>query len=70
MDTAEKIYKQVKGLPDPCQREVLDFVEYLSLKLRREDLQWQRLSLQGALRGLEGEEWPNYETKDIQEMWS
>ncbi len=33
MNTAELIYEQVKALPEPLAREVLDFVGYLRAKL-------------------------------------
>ncbi len=32
MSTAEKIYHEVKRLPEPLAREVLDFIEYIELK--------------------------------------
>ncbi len=33
MSTAERIYEQVKDLPEPLVREALDFVGYLRAKL-------------------------------------
>jgi hypothetical protein len=35
MNTAEKIYKTVQGLPEPMLHEVLDFAEFLQKKNRR-----------------------------------
>ncbi len=35
MNTAEKIYQTVKGLPEPMLHEVLDFAEFLQKKNRR-----------------------------------
>jgi len=35
MSTAEKIYEQVKGLPQPVIKEILDFVEFVSRKADR-----------------------------------
>jgi hypothetical protein len=32
MNTAEKIYKTVQGLPEPMLHEVLDFAEFLKQK--------------------------------------
>ena len=32
VSTAEKIYHEVKRLPEPLAREVLDFIEYIELK--------------------------------------
>jgi len=36
MNTAELIYQNVKTLPEPEAREVLDFVEFIQLKRSRE----------------------------------
>jgi hypothetical protein len=35
MTLAETIYEQVKGLPEPLAREVLDFVEFLGERTAR-----------------------------------
>jgi hypothetical protein len=35
MNTAEKIYQTVQGLPEPMLHEVLDFAEFLQKKNRR-----------------------------------
>ncbi len=48
MNTAEKIYKQVKALPEPAAREILDFVEFIGMKQNRSgmaalDLKTERL---------------------------
>ncbi len=45
MKTAEVIYQKVKALPEASQGEVLDFVDYLTQKLRREDATWSEMSL-------------------------
>ena len=37
MNTAELIYQEAKSLPEAQAREVLDFVEFLKIKLRREE---------------------------------
>ncbi|MEX0802320.1 MAG: hypothetical protein WD688_03220 [Candidatus Binatia bacterium] len=50
METAERIYEKIKALPEPMRREVLEFVEHLALKLRKEDADWSALSLREALR--------------------
>jgi hypothetical protein len=47
----------------------LDFVEYLSRKLRLEDADWSNLSLRAALRGLENEAGPEYREDDLKEKW-
>jgi hypothetical protein len=41
MTIAELVYEQVKALPEPLAREVLDFVEFLHE--RRDRKQWRDL---------------------------
>jgi hypothetical protein len=48
MNTAEKIYEQVKALPEPAAQEILDFVEFIGMKQNRSgtaalDLKAERL---------------------------
>ena len=69
MNTVERIQEQVQSLPEPVQQEVLDFVEYLAHKLRREDTRWSEFSLKTALHGLEDETWPEYTKNDFKEQW-
>ena len=70
MTIAELIRKKVKLLPEPTQQEVLDFVDYLLQKSRQEDELWSKLSLRWALRGLEDEEWSEYDAQDLKEKWA
>ena len=42
MTLAEMVYEQVKTLPDPLAREVLDFVGFLSERTERE--RWRDLA--------------------------
>lgn len=44
MTISERIQEKLRGLPEPPQREVLDFVEYLAHKRRKEDDEWSRPS--------------------------
>jgi hypothetical protein len=67
MKTAEVIYQKVKTLPEASQSEVLDFVEYLTQKLRREDAAWSEMSLANALRGMESDVWPDYDEEALKE---
>jgi hypothetical protein len=69
MKTAEVIYQKVKALPEASQGEVLDFVDYLTQKLRREDATWSEMSLSNALRGMENDVWPDYDEKELKEHW-
>ena len=59
----------MKTLPEEAQREVLDFVAFLKQKLRKEDGRWTELSLAAALRGMEGDVWPEYAEQDFKERW-
>ncbi len=70
MAIADLIQDKVNWLSEPTQLEVLDFVDYLLYKSRQEDVLWSKLSLTSALRGLEDEEWPDYDTQDLKERWS
>lgn len=69
MTISERIHEKLRGLPEPMQREVLDFVEYLTQKLRKEDEEWSQLSIAAALRGVEEETWPQYKEGDLKEKW-
>ena len=69
MQLAEIVYKKVQSLPEPAQQEVLDYVEYLELKSRKDDSEWAQNSLRVALRGLEGDDWPEYGPDDMKECW-
>lgn len=52
MNTAELIYEQVKALPEPLAREVLDFVGYLRAKLEQGEIRDLMLAQQQSLAGL------------------
>ncbi len=72
---AERIHQHVQKLPVPFQAEVLDFVEYLLLKIERGDtyrdtLTWSDLSLSLAMRGMEDEDTPDYSTADLKQVFS
>jgi len=70
MAIAELVQEKVKLLPEPTQREVLDFVDYLLQRSRQEDVLWSKLSLRWALRGLEDEDWPEYDAQELKEKWA
>ena len=69
MAVANLIQEKVKFLPEPMQQEVLDFVDYLLQRSKQEDVLWSKLSLRWALRGLEDEQWPEYDVQDLKETW-
>lgn len=73
MTTVERIAKHLQSMPEPEQKEVLDFVEFLQLrratfKDREEDALWTDLSLTSAMRGMEDEDSP-YTLADIKESF-
>jgi hypothetical protein len=59
MSTAEMIFEQVKSLPEPLAREVLDFVGYLRERQERAD--WR--DLMNAQAGSLAPVWDNTEDK-------
>jgi hypothetical protein len=69
MTVVDEIRDRMTFLPEPRQREVLDFVDYLLHRSREEDVSWSELSVASALRGLEDEEWPDYDEADFTERW-
>ncbi len=75
MRVSEKIYEEVRKLPEPLQAEVLDFIQYLASKVNREVPQTDELSCAGlslalAMRGMEDEDSPAYSTGDLRETFS
>ena len=71
MTAAERIQEQVQKLPEPLQAEILDFIEFLMQhqSMRKEDLDWSRLSLAAAMRDIEDEDLPTYDESDLKERW-
>jgi hypothetical protein len=74
MRVSDKIYQEVKKLPEPLQAEVLDFVQYLAAKAKREfspddDLSHTDLSLSLAMRCMEDEDAPKYSMEDLREVF-
>lgn len=69
MSVAEKIVEHVKVLPESVQTQVLEFVEFLEVKNLKDNADWSRLSLDSAMRGIEGESSP-YSEADLKEVFS
>jgi len=75
MVLTDKIQEGVQQLPIVLQAEVLDFVEYLLAKARRESAEheesfWSHLSLTSAMRGMEDEDSPQYTKADLKVIFS
>lgn len=74
MSVSERIFKEVRRLPEPLQVEVLDFVQYLALRVKREfaaenELSWTSFSLSLAMKGMEDEDSPAYSVDDLREAF-
>ncbi len=69
MTTVEQLIEKARALPPPLQIEALHYVDYLTGKQRDADIEWSRFSLEMALRGMENEVWPEYQTGDYSEKW-
>lgn len=69
MIVTEQINGKLKTLPAPLQKEVLDFVEFLIHKNKDGDDEWNRFSLNQAMRGLEHDDMPEYTDADLKEKW-
>ena len=75
MATAEKIAEYVRLLPERLQAEVLDFVSFLLSKGEQnapdsDRSEWNRLSLDSAMRGMEADDEPEYSEGDLKETFS
>lgn len=74
MAVSDRIHEEVKKLPELLQTEVLDFVQYLALKMQRESASEDEfaatgLSLSLAMRGMDDEDTPSYSTQDLREAF-
>jgi hypothetical protein len=70
MALSDRIQEHVQRLPPSLQAEVLDFVEYLTIKAEKEALErerrdWSSLSLSSAMRGMEDEDASVYTPSDL-----
>jgi hypothetical protein len=74
MSAKEQITDRLQKLPQPLQREVLDFIDFLAQRVvQREDASeeadWTKFSLAQAMNGLENEDSPEYSEVDLKERW-
>ena len=69
MNLSERILTTVASLPESKQVEVLDFVEYLKLKIEKEESDnWDGFSIASAMKGMENED-SNYAVSDLKETY-
>ena len=74
MRVSDRIFEELKKLPEPLQAEVLDFVQNLALEMERKgtlknEYTSTSLSLSLAMRGMEDEETPSYSASDLRETF-
>jgi hypothetical protein len=74
MSAKEQITDRLQKLPQPLQREVLDFIDFLAQRVAQcedsgEESDWKKFSLTQAMSGLENEDSPEYSEADLQEKW-
>ncbi len=70
MSLADKIIENVKSLPESKQVEILDFTEYLRMKIEKEERkEWSDFSLASAMKEIEDEE-SIYSLNDLKETYS
>ena len=71
MTLTEEIIHHIQTLPDSLKVEVLDYVEFLELKNKKnkEEIDWSALSLSSAMRGMEKETTP-YTINDLKERFA
>ena len=74
MIVSEKITKRIASLPVSVQTEILDYVEFVARKSKIREVQsenssWSEFSLNQAMKGLENEDFPEYNEADLKEVW-
>jgi hypothetical protein len=74
MTAMEQITDRLKLLPQPLQRVVLDFIDFLAQRVAQregasDDVEWPKFSLAQAMNGLENEDLPEYSEADLKEKW-
>ena len=75
MAVAQQIQETVQQLPMALQVEVLDFVEYLSAKVKRaafrqEEREWSNFSLAAAMCDVEGDDDAEYTLSNLKVMFA
>lgn len=69
MTIAEQLLNSIQDLPEELQKQVLDYSEYLKTRtIQEERIAWSNLSLESAVRGMEGED-SDYSMADIREAF-
>ncbi|MHB1354377.1 MAG: DUF2281 domain-containing protein [Anaerolineae bacterium] len=70
MTLNEKILRYTQKLPPSFQEELLDYLQYLTMKAEQQEKQeWSLMSLTSAMRGINEEE-PAYGVADIKVVFA
>jgi Protein of unknown function (DUF2281) len=70
MSVKKLISQKIDNLSENKQIEVLDFIDFLLKKnLDEENEQWNKFSLEQAMKGLENDEFLEYTEADLIEKW-
>ena len=70
MKLDDVIHEKVQRLPEPVQREVLSFVEFVAQRDVADDRSWSEMSVSGAHRQAEPDAWPEYSDGDLKDNWA
>lgn len=68
----EQIAHKLQKLPPRLQRQVLDFIDFLSQRVedpQADETSWTKFSISQAMRGLENDSSPEYSETDLKEIW-
>ena len=73
MTMAERVFQEIRNLPEAKQAQVLDFAKGLQDKAPRDEdplerSEWATFALVQAMRGMEDEDWP-YSLSDLKEVF-
>lgn len=68
----DQIADKLQKLPPHLQRQVLDFIDFLSQSVEEpqaDETSWTKFSISQAMRGLENDGSPEYAESDLKEIW-
>ena len=69
MNTAEKVYQDVKAFPEPLAQEVLQFVEFLKFKHHNSEKTPNETTIK-AMQAAERGEYEAVSLDDLKKQWS
>lgn len=69
MNTAEKVYQDIKTFPEPLAQEVLQFVEFLKFKQLNSEKTPNEVTIK-AMQAAERGEYEAVSLDDLKKQWS